>query len=249
MKSLAIKMALRIARHPGYLMAAKINRVYRKQGLDVIKILDVGSGEGRPWAVSNLFILPNLKLEVTGLDAVNPVESRAQVRENTTFRFKTGDILSVLRDTPENSYDLVFMLDVIEHLTKESGYLALYEINRISKSGIGITTPNGFFWQPPEINNPFQAHVSGWTSGDLAKAGFSRVKGLHVLRLLTKPFGKKKYTLNAFTYSLYALEIILGALFKKNSAHLWAENTRSPIGNFSPEDTITDRFLENLGPR
>jgi hypothetical protein len=230
-------------------MAAKINRVYRKQGLKSIKILDVGSGEGRPWAVSNLFILPSLKLEVTGLDAVNPSKSRAQVRENTTFRFKTGDILSVLQDIPEDSYDLVFMLDVIEHLPKESGYLALYEINRISESGIGITTPNGFFWQPPEINNPFQAHVSGWTPGDLGKAGFSRVKGLHGLRLLTKPYGKKIYTLNTFTLPLYALEIMLGALFKKNSAHLWAENTGNPIRKISPEDTFTDSFIENLRPR
>lgn len=246
MRNLAIKTALRFARHPGSLVAAKINRLKSKKFLEVIRILDVGSGEGRPWAVANLLLLPDLMIEVTGLDAISTNVNKAEGRKNTSFLAKTGDLLSTLREIPDNSYDLVFMLDVIEHLSKENGYLALYELNRVSTYGIGITTPNGFVWQTPDDNNPFQAHISGWAVGDLRRAGFDKILGLHGLRILTQPYGKKRYPLRLASYPLYALELLAGVLFKKNSAHLWAENSGNVFQKISQEDTVTEKLLDNL---
>lgn len=144
--SLFIKLAFRLARHPGYLVAGKISRIAKRHELSTIVILDVGTGEGRPWKLANLFIDKSLNLRIKGLDAMQPEDHAAKKRKNTEFTSKKGQFQQLLREEQNNSFDLVFMLDVIKHMGKEDGYLVPYEMNRISKFGIGITTPNGFFW-------------------------------------------------------------------------------------------------------
>lgn len=241
-KSKFLDIAFAFARHPGFLVAKKIKRVADTAGIDTVEILDVGSGEGRPWGIANKYIDPNLKIKLTVIDAFKSKDHAAEQRPATLVTRKEGQIIEFLKSEPSDSKDVVFMLDVIEHLSKENGYLALYEMNRISRFGTAITTPNGFVWQPPTEENPFQAHVSGWTAGELRKAGMKKVLGLHGLSWLTGSYGAKKYPLIPIFYPLYGLETLLGRFLKRCAAHLWAENNSGPQAKSAKFDSITDKL-------
>jgi len=78
-----------------------------------------------------------------------------------------GDILKIYKDL--NTYDLVLMIDIIEHINKvEALQLLKYLLDRGSK--IIIATPIKFFQQELYESN-FEQHVSHWTKKDFAKLG------------------------------------------------------------------------------
>ena len=98
-----------------------------------------------------------------------------------------------LSKIPADSYDIVVAFDLIEHMTKSEGYLFLYEVDRIT-SGISIIfTPYGFVWQPPSENNPFNAHISGWTPNELHRLGYREVRGHTGFRYLIGAYGAAKW--------------------------------------------------------
>ena len=75
---------------------------------------------------------------------------------------------------PDGMFDIVLMLDVIEHLNKENGKKLLEEVKRITKGKIIIFTP--LWWTENlyymnDINsiyygNPYEKHQSLWTRED-----------------------------------------------------------------------------------
>ena len=74
------------------------------------------------------------------------------------------------------SFDTILALELIEHLTKEQGHIALLEFERIAKKCIIISTPNvkclrkglstmhGF--------NKYEAHLSWWEPKDFRRLGY-----------------------------------------------------------------------------
>jgi len=119
------------------------------------KVLDIGCGNKNH---------SNYSINTTTIDAwekVNP------------------DILTdVTKDFPvfkDNEFDIVTMIDFIEHLEKEDGYKVLEESIRISKRVI-IFTP--LFWDDNSENvtnknlwsygNPYDYHKSLWSEEDFS---------------------------------------------------------------------------------
>lgn len=87
-------------------------------------------------------------------------------------RIYTDDALAVVPNLPDNHYDLVLLLAVIEHLSHEQGLQLLKELKRISKA-IVLSVPKE--WQAQEIAGyPLETHRSHWTKQALLDAGFSR---------------------------------------------------------------------------
>lgn len=80
-----------------------------------------------------------------------------------------------LYNLPDRSIDSIFMLDFIEHVTKEDGLQIINECNRVARNQIIIFTPLGFL---PQIYNEneldgwglhgthWQEHKSGWDPTD-----------------------------------------------------------------------------------
>lgn len=76
------------------------------------------------------------------------------------------------------SFDIVTMLDFIEHLKKEDGYKVLNEAIRVAKKRVIILTP--LFWNDnsEHVNNPrswayknpYNYHLSLWTIKDFSKS-------------------------------------------------------------------------------
>jgi SAM-dependent methyltransferase len=86
---------------------------------------------------------------------------------------------------PDNSFDSVLLIEVLEHLNKETGIEILKKIEKIARKKIIITTPGGYFSQNEVDKNPFQKHLSGWSINDFKKYGY-KCRGLAGLRFFYK---------------------------------------------------------------
>lgn len=80
-----------------------------------------------------------------------------------------GDVFSIYKNL--DNYDLILMVDVIEHLEKEKAIeLLKYFISKNSK--ILIATPIHFF-QQELYKSDYEHHVSHWAPGDFKKLGYT----------------------------------------------------------------------------
>ena len=88
-------------------------------------------------------------------------------------------------DFSRDSFDAVIMIEVLEHLTKETGLEILEKAEKWAKNKIIISTPNGYFPMGAVDSNAFQRHLSGWNIDALEKLGFKcyGVSGLKSLYL------------------------------------------------------------------
>ena len=71
----------------------------------------------------------------------------------------------------ERRYDLVLMIDVLEHFTKADGYRALYRALSVGKEVL-ISTPIGYE-QGECHGNVHEAHLSEWTVEDFTSHGMT----------------------------------------------------------------------------
>lgn len=154
-----------------------------------VSLLDIGFGFGLHWGGGSIKV-PD-RLHIVAMDAIEadvtwPAKERL-------VGFAPHDLLGI----PSKSFDYVIAFDVIEHLSRESGYLLLYEMERIARFSSAVFTPNGHVWQPPAPSNPYQAHVSGWTPRDLRQFGWDKVFGARGLKAFYGPFARARFLPNS----------------------------------------------------
>lgn len=161
-------------------------------------VLDCGCGKGL-WG----YMIRCLKGEghIIGIDL--EIEFLKFVKK---FRIYDDLILCDIRRMPfREKFDIVIAMQVIEHLPKHDGIKFLEEVKQLAKERIIVTTPNGFYG-PTRAFEGFktQAHLSGWTAGELRKLGF-HVRGFGVrIRYLQIPYlyGLLDNILTPFAYFL-----------------------------------------------
>lgn len=83
---------------------------------------------------------------------------------------RIGDLRTILPTIEARSYDLVYALDVIEHLVTDDGVKMLVEMERIARRRVLIFTPNGFMKQ--DGVNQWQTHRSGWVDRQFKSMGY-----------------------------------------------------------------------------
>lgn len=155
-----------------------------------LRVLDIGSGSGSIWLQPDLRgVVNELALKVTLFDAADELDL---VDLPGNFTHRNGYAPSDLKTFDENEFDVVIAFDLIEHLSKDQGYLLLYEMDRLASLASVVFTPNGFLWQPPAVNNPFNAHISGWTPSELAKMGWKST-GLFGFKFLMGPYAAPRF--------------------------------------------------------
>lgn len=153
-----------------------------------VSILDIGFGFGFHWVSNPKDRFPFIS--VTSLDAIStPTNSMSFPPDKSLV----GVVPEALKLIPDRSFNLVMAFDLIEHLPRHEGYLLIYEMQRIAKNYVVVFTPNGHVWQPPLPDNPFQAHVSGWTPRDFASLGFRRIQGMRGFRWFYGPMSRRKF--------------------------------------------------------
>lgn len=91
------------------------------------------------------------------------------------------DVLSVFAD---KSWDVVLLLDVIEHLPKMAAEFAITAAKRIARKKVIVFTPDGYI--PQEAfdyhglgTNPLQAHLCGFSEAEMQTLGFKTVRLLN----------------------------------------------------------------------
>jgi 2-polyprenyl-3-methyl-5-hydroxy-6-metoxy-1,4-benzoquinol methylase len=138
--------------------------------------LELGCGKDSP-ATS---LVRNFNLSV-GLDLHQP-----SLRKNKEKRHFKDYVLADIRDPPfkSNSFDCVVALDVIEHLSKPSGYRLMEHMENISLKKIVILTPNGCCHKEHiEDSNILQHHRSAWVLSEFLSRGHT-VFGINGIRAL-----------------------------------------------------------------
>lgn len=97
-----------------------------------------------------------------------------------------SDSLEYAKEQPDNCFDVVSIIDGIEHMDKETGIELIKEMKRICKKEILLFTPqgpgeDGYLKNEPhnawgiEGADHFQTHKSGWTAAELEDYGFTGI--------------------------------------------------------------------------
>jgi ubiquinone/menaquinone biosynthesis C-methylase UbiE len=139
------------------------------------RILDIGCG--RYSALSQLLKTQNFY--AIGLDIFEP-----HVRASNGRGIYQGVICGDVRALPvkDKQFDVVALIEVLEHPDKEDGQKALRELGRVTREAILLTTPIG---TPPHhdyYGNPYEEHRYVWSLEELKASGFViRGKGIRGL--------------------------------------------------------------------
>ena len=159
----------------------------------VIKVLDIGAGPAQYWN-DKVFLdfFQKRKVEITLFDATEDsgLQSPSELIQVSKVVGIAPQDLDVFQDS---DFDLVIALDLIEHLSKDNGYLLLYQLDRLASKSSLVFTPNGFIWQPPSLNNPFNAHISAWKPKELRKLGWKKQYGNVGLVFFIGTYGLLKF--------------------------------------------------------
>jgi 2-polyprenyl-3-methyl-5-hydroxy-6-metoxy-1,4-benzoquinol methylase len=126
-------------------------------------VLDVGPGHGK-YAVL-------LREYTEGIERLDAVEAWEPYIEAFNLRalydhVKRDDVCN-LSDAVLGAYDVVLMVDVLEHLEHDAGEALLRRI----PGAVVICTPSQFFQNPEHEDIPPEAHRSLWTVKEFRALG------------------------------------------------------------------------------
>jgi len=145
-----------------------------KELSDCKSVLDLGCGPSSP-----LKYCKNIMFSV-GVEAFAPYLERSQKNKVHT-KYINGKIENL--EFPEKSFDAVIMIEVLEHLSQETGLKIIKKAEKWARKKIIVSTPNGFINQKEIDKNILQKHLSGWDYQKMKKLGF-KIMGLAGLKVL-----------------------------------------------------------------
>ncbi len=142
-------------------------------------ILDIGSGP-----CGKLKDRRFRRVDITCLDIFKPYLS---VCKELGFKIVYGDAKNLKDYFKPKSFDIVLLIDVLEHFKKPDGKKVLAQVEKIARKQIIIWTPVGWYpqdydcvdepWKKigklqVEIKNKYQQHLSAWYPKNLEKNGY-----------------------------------------------------------------------------
>ena len=179
------------------------------QSLGPKRVLDIGKGFGKYGFLIHEYVgidnlkridpsktlaeLSNLKIDAVEADKDLMLPHLNQIY-TTTF---AGDVTKIYKDLP--SFELVLMIDVIEHLDKGSAVEVLKYFLELN-TNILIATPINYF-QQELYESDYEHHISHWKLKDFKALGIveSQYFGDGAVYLLST----RKLNLNNFGNSFY----------------------------------------------
>lgn len=145
---------------------------------DCSRVLDLGCGPSSQLGRIKNKLKPDLYS--VGVDIFDPY-----LEQNQSTKIHSEYVKSNIFDInfPDNSFDAVMLIDVIEHFEKQDFLNFFPKLQKIAKKII-VLTPNGFVKQTEVDNNIHQVHLSGWSCEEMEKLGFKcfGISGLKSLR-------------------------------------------------------------------
>jgi len=145
------------------------------------RVLDVGPGRGKYGLLTREYCSQWLER----LDACEAWGGYVTPILTAIYdHIRTGDVLGVSANVLAD-YDLVLMLDVIEHLEKDAGLALL----RRCPQRVIVATPMEFFQNPEADAIPPERHRSLWTKADFGDRIENDQSAFGGIVLLLKPQG------------------------------------------------------------
>ena len=92
-----------------------------------------------------------------------------------------SDALTYVKGQPDNSVDVISLLDGIEHMGKDVGTELIGEMKRVCRKKMLLFTPEGYVRNEPHDAwgiagaDGYQIHKSGWTIDELQALGFTLI--------------------------------------------------------------------------
>ena len=135
------------------------------------KVLSLCAGVG--------FELHNLQTkDITAVD-IAPQHVEQIVAKYPHIEGVVSDALKYLKKAKDNSFDVVSLIDGVEHMPKKTGLAVLKECKRVAKREVVVFTPKGFVKNEPhnawgiEGADQYQVHQSGWEPEELQELGYT----------------------------------------------------------------------------
>lgn len=140
-----------------------VSTVWQHLDREARSILDVGCGQGSP-----VHSFPG-QFYTVGLDIFEPYLRQAR-KEGTHHDYVRCDA----RQLPfgRKTFEIVLCLEVLEHLDQEDGRRLIWEVERVARRQVIITTPLGRYDQAPYDDNPAQQHRYLWSPPELKEMGY-----------------------------------------------------------------------------
>jgi 2-polyprenyl-3-methyl-5-hydroxy-6-metoxy-1,4-benzoquinol methylase len=138
-------------------------------------ILDIGAGFGKYGLLSREYLelwdgRQRYDEFTRRIDAVEAFEEYiTPVHRFVYNNVYVDDVFNII-DNLELNYELVLLIDVLEHFDKEKGALLVRKI-LTRNGGIIISTPKKFINQIDTFGNEYEMHRSQWTQAELSVFG------------------------------------------------------------------------------
>lgn len=136
------------------------------------RILDIGVGFGKYGFLAREYLdlnrdgnYKNFKRRFDGIEAFEPYLNPAH--KFIYNKIYVGDALKIIPNL-KRKYDLVLLLDCLEHFTYKDGIKLLESLTNISKM-ILISTPKDISHQEAAFGNPYETHRFQWTKNHFKK--------------------------------------------------------------------------------
>jgi SAM-dependent methyltransferase len=152
-------------------VANTVERIFEAEGLyptgKVKSVLDVACG----LSLKSQYIAADIRV---GVDIYRPYLERIQA--DVPYVALQADCMDIGRLFLPKSFDLVLLLDIVEHLEKPQSLRLLDMAETIARVAVIVETPKGFVPQNIDIwghgGHEFQTHRCGWEPEELEARGY-----------------------------------------------------------------------------
>ena len=139
-------------------------------------VLDVGVGFGKYGVLAREYlelrdgraVYDDWQRQIDGIEIFHGYLTG--LHEAIYDRIFNGDAAEVLPGLPEQVYDLVLLVDIIEHFDRPTGIEILRQCLRVGRNVI-VSTPLEFFTQEG-YDNPHEQHLSHWSARQMKALGY-----------------------------------------------------------------------------
>lgn len=152
-------------------VANTVERIFEAEGLyptgKIKSVLDVACG----LSLKSQYIAADIRV---GVDIYRPYLEKIQA--DVPYVALQADALAIGKLFLPRSFDLVLLLDIVEHLEKKDSIRLMDMAEEIARVAVIVETPKGYVPQNMDIwghgGDEFQTHRCGWEPEELAARGY-----------------------------------------------------------------------------
>lgn len=145
-----------------------INEIFKLKSKNKLEILDLGIGCGN---FGKLIKDSRINASIIGVEVWENYKNK---KWEYYDKIVISEIISFLKKN-KKKFDVVLLVDVLEHFNKRDGEIVLSEIKKITKRLSIISTPITKFSQDSYKNNLFEKHRYFWNERKLEDFGFKMI--------------------------------------------------------------------------